>query len=136
MKKAQSRNHSVKVISLNINPAILAKRGEVWEIDLNPTVGAEMQKIRPCLVVSSDAVGNLPLKLIGPITDYKDKYATYLWHVQIDPDQKNGLTKKSSFDALQLRGVDLTRFKRKLGLVSAEVMEEVAAAIAAVVEYQ
>ena len=112
------------------------RRGEVWIIDLSPTVGAEIQKKRPVIVVSSDAVGKLPIKLIAPITDWKSWYARSIWHVRIDPDSSNGLTKSSSVDVLQLRGVDVQRFLSRLGRVSASTMEEIAAAIASVVEYQ
>ena len=41
------------------------KRGEIWQINLDPTVGVEMQKIRPVVVISSDAAGRLPIKLIA-----------------------------------------------------------------------
>jgi len=114
----------------------IPKRGEIWTVNLDPTIGAEIQKKRPALVVSSDAVGKLPIKLIAPITGWNNKFANSPWHVRIDPDQTNGLTKPSTIDALQLRGVDVQRFDRKLGKVSPTLHEEVAAAIAAVVEFQ
>lgn len=112
------------------------KRGEIWMVNFDPTLGAEIRKTRPAVVVSSDAVGRLPLKLIAPITDWKKHYAGNIWHVRIDPDSYNGLSKPSVVDTLQLRGVDIQRFVRKRGRVSSIVMEEIAAAIAAVVEYQ
>ena len=44
-------------------------RGEIWEIDFNPTKGAEINKIRPAVIISDDNIGVLPLKIIVPITD-------------------------------------------------------------------
>jgi len=44
------------------------RRGEVWLINLDPTVGAEIQKTRPAVIVNDDAIGILPLKVIVPIT--------------------------------------------------------------------
>lgn len=120
---------------MTTNPTV-PKRGEVWIVNLNPTLGAEMQKTRPAVIVSSDAVGKLPIKLIAPITDWKDPYAHTSWHVRIDPDANNGLAKPSAVDALQLRGVDVLRLTKKIGRVSATTMEEIAAVIAAVVEYE
>jgi mRNA interferase MazF len=114
---------------------VIAKRGEVWRVNLDPTIGAEIRKTRPVIVVSSDAVGILPIKLIAPVTDWKDRYANSSWHVRIDPDVVNGLTKPSAVDALQLRGLDTSRFIQKLGRISADKMDEIAAVIAAVVEY-
>jgi len=47
------------------------RRGEIWLINLDPTVGAEIRKTRPAVIVNDDAVGILPLKVIVPITDWK-----------------------------------------------------------------
>jgi mRNA interferase MazF len=44
-------------------------RGEVWLINLDPTVGAEIRKAKPAVIVNDDAVGLLPLKVIVPITE-------------------------------------------------------------------
>lgn len=112
------------------------KRGEVWLVNFDPTIGAEIQKKRPAVVVSSNAVGILPIKLIAPITDWKDRYLSNIWHVKIDSDSYNGLSKDSTVDVLQLRGADTQRFIKRLGHVSSSAMEEIAAAIAAVVEYE
>jgi mRNA interferase MazF len=117
------------------NQPVVVRRGEVWRVNLDPTIGAEIQKTRPVVVVSSDAIGILPIKLVAPVTDWKDRYAHSSWHVKIDPDTANGLTKTSAVDTLQLRGVDTSRFLKRLGRVSADKIEEIAAAIAAVVEY-
>jgi mRNA interferase MazF len=111
------------------------RRGEVWWVDLNPTVGAEIDKLRTAVVISSDSVGVLPIKLIAPITGWQAKFASRLWLVQLQPTQGNGLTKVSTVDTLQLRGVDMRRFRSKLGQLSVQDMEEIAAAIAAVIEY-
>lgn len=50
------------------------KRGEIWLINLDPTLGAEIRKTRPAVIVSSDVLGKLPLSVIVPITDWKDHY--------------------------------------------------------------
>ncbi|MCI0420273.1 MAG: type II toxin-antitoxin system PemK/MazF family toxin [Acidobacteria bacterium] len=111
------------------------KRGDIWLVDFNPTIGAEIKKIRPAVVVSSDGIGALPIKLVAPVTDWKDRYARQYWHVRIDPDAQNGLIKPSAVDAFQLRGIDLQRFIRQLGRVSPTTMEEIILAIGAVVEH-
>lgn len=110
-------------------------RGEVWLVNLDPTVGAEIRKMRPVVVVSSDAVGALPIKLVAPLTEWKDYFAGNVWHVKVTPDSMNGLAKTSAVDTLQLRGVDTQRFVQKLGRVSPAVMRAIVAAIAAVIEY-
>lgn len=112
------------------------KRGEVWRVNFDPTIGAEIKKTRPAVVISSDTIGKLPIKLIVPITDWKPYFGSNIWHIRIDPDSSNGLSKVSAVDALQLRGVDTQRFIRKLGQLTDPTMEEITIAIAAVIEYQ
>jgi len=65
-----------------------------------------------------------------------DPFERNLWHVKIEPSRWNGLSKTSALDALQVRGVDTRRFIRKLGRLTPMEMDDLAAAIAAVVEYQ
>lgn len=115
---------------------VTISRGEIWLVNLDPTVGAEIRKTRPVVVISSDALGKLPVKLVAPLTEWKDYLAKNVWHVKIAPDSVNGLVKTSSVDTLQLRGVDTQRFVRKLGKVSTEVMGNITAAVVAVIEYE
>ena len=110
-------------------------RGEIWLVNLDPTIGAEIRKTRPIVVVSSDAIGVLPIRLVAPLTEWKDYFAHNVWHVKLVPDSTNGLTKTSVVDTLQLRGVDTQRFVQKLGSVSPADMKSIVAAIVAVIEY-
>ncbi|WP_407681885.1 type II toxin-antitoxin system PemK/MazF family toxin [Pseudanabaena cinerea] len=112
------------------------KRGEIWLVNFDPTVGSEIKKIRPAIVISSDAAGKLPIKLVAPITDWKPYFAKNFWHVKIELDTEIGLTKASAIDALQLRGMDLQRFIRKLGNISDAKMLEITAAILTIIEYE
>lgn len=107
-------------------------RGDVWLINLDPTVGAEIKKTRPAVIVNDDGVGILPLRIIVPITDWKDRYEVAPWLVRLDPDKANGLAKPSAADAFQIRSVSQKRFVRQLGKVSDEVMQEISLALATV----
>lgn len=111
-------------------------RGEIWQVNLDPTIGAEIRKTRPVVVVNSDAVGALPIRLAAPITEWKSHFAHSVWHVKVDPDDTNGLEKISAVDCLQLRGLDTQRFMQKLGKASSPIMRSIVAAIAAVIEYR
>ena len=114
---------------------MIIKRGEIWLVNLDPTIGAEIRKTRPVIVISSDAIGALPIKLVAPLTEWKEYLASNVWRVKIKPDSSNQLTKISSADTLQLRGVDNQRFVKKLGVVSAEIMKSITNAVAVVIEY-
>ena len=100
------------------------KRGEVWYVDLEPTRGAEMKKTRPCLVISVDTAGRLPLRLVAPITGWQEAFAAATWIVRIESEPGTGLSKTSAADMLQMRGADLSRFDPagRVGVLSADQM--------------
>ena len=108
------------------------KQGEIWLINLDPTVGAEIKKTRPAVVVNDDALGKLPLKIIAPITDWKDRYEVAPWMVRIEPTEENGLVKISAADCFQVRSISHKRFVKKLGVVSPETKEKIKIALAKV----
>lgn len=105
-------------------------RGEVWLVDFDPGVGAEIKKLRPALVISVDSVGRLPLRMVAPLTDWKPQYAGFPWFVLIRADAANGLSKDSGADAFQTKSVSLTRFVRLLGTVTVAQADDVASAVA------
>lgn len=115
---------------------ITPRRGEIWRIDFDPTRGSELRKVRPAVVISSDSVGRLPVKLVAPITGWQDSFARNLWHVRLEPDNVNGLQKTSAVDALQVRSVAVERFLERLGSLSNETMSEITSAVAAIIEYE
>ena len=112
------------------------RRGKVWLINLDPTVGAEIKKTRPAVIVNDDAIGILPLKVIVPITEWKDRYAVAPWLVRLEPDAENGLDKPSAADAFQVRSVAQERFVRRLGKLSDTAMQEIIKALAVVLSIE
>ena len=108
---------------------ISMRRGSVWLINLDPTVGSEIKKTRPSIIVNDDAVGILPLKVIVPITDWKERYAIAPWMVRVEPDETNGLVKLSAADAFQVRSVSERRFVRRIGHVSDVTMDSIEIAL-------
>lgn len=103
-------------------------------MNFDPTLGSEIKKTRPAVVVSSDAIGKLPIKLVTPLTDWKPYFKGNAWHIKLMPNADNGLRKASAIDTLQLRSVDVRRFVRRLGTVTDGVMLEITLSIIAVVE--
>ena len=91
---------------------------DIWLVNLSPTVGAEITKTRPCVIVSSNEIGILPLKVVAPITDYKPHYDSVPWMVELSPDGVNNLSKRSVVDLFQLRSVSQIRLIRNLGKVT------------------
>jgi mRNA interferase MazF len=93
-------------------------------------VGAEIRKVRPAVVISVDAVGRLPLRIVMPLTDWKAAYAAYPWFVEISADSANGLAKDSDADAFLTKSVAEARFVRKLGELRMDQLDAIAEAIA------
>ena len=81
------------------------QRGDIWLINLDPTVGAEIRKTRPAVIVNENGVGVLPLRVIVPLTDWKERYRVAPWMVRIESSKSNGLGKLSAADAFQVRSV-------------------------------
>jgi mRNA interferase MazF len=105
-------------------------RGEIWLIEFDPVRGAEIGKIRPAVVISVPHVGRLPLKIIVTITDWKEHYQHLLWMKPIEPSRTNGLSKLSGADAFQCKSFSIERFKKKLGRIQEEELQEVIDAVA------
>lgn len=110
------------------------RQGEIWEIDLNPTVGAEIKKKRPAVIINDNAIGILPLKIIVPITEWKDRFQGAVWMVKIEPDNENRLTKTSAIDTFQIRSVSIMRFVKRTGSVSLDVLGKIKTAVKAVMD--
>src|SRR3954466_5767559 len=106
------------------------KRGDIWLIDFDPSIGAEIRKVRPTVVINLDTVGRLPLRLVVPITDWKPQYASYPWFVELPASSTNGLTKDSGADAFQIKSVSFSRFVDRLGEITPTQLDEIAEAIA------
>jgi mRNA interferase MazF len=108
------------------------KQGDIWLINLDPTVGAEIQKTRPAIIVNDNSLGKLPLKIIVPVTDWNDRYIIAPWMVKILPDSGNNLSKISSCDCFQIRSISEKRFIKKIGRISAYHLDEIQKALAKV----
>jgi len=94
------------------------RRDEVWLIALDPSLGAEIRKTRPCLVVSPDEM-NEPLQtvMVAPMTATIRGYPT---RVDVTFGGKRGQVVLD-----QLRSVDRQRLVRKLGNITTKSAQEV-----------
>jgi len=110
------------------------KQGEIWEINLSPTIGAEIKKKRPAIIINDYAIGILPLRVIVPITSWKESFSGAIWMVKTEPDSDNKLRKVSAIDCFQIRSISTRRFIRKIGLVSSTILDEIKAAVKAVID--
>src|SRR5690348_11973711 len=98
------------------------RRDEVWLVVLDPVRGSEMQKTRPCLVVSPNEMnGHLGTVIVAPMTTTERAYPS---RVLVTFQGKRG---QVALD--QLRAVDRERLVRRLGSVTAKTAQDVSATL-------
>ena len=86
------------------------KQGQIWQITQRPTIAAEIKKKRPAVIINDDAIGVLPLRVIVPITSWKESFSGAVWMVKTEPDSDNKLRKVSAIDCFQIRSISTRRF--------------------------
>ena len=99
------------------------KRGEIFLVNFDPTVGAEARKIRPALVASNN-INNAhsPIVSISPITSNISRI--YSFEVKV-PADTGGLQTRSKVMVNQTRAVDKIRLIKRLGHLPEEIMKQV-----------
>lgn len=93
------------------------KRNEIWYVNFDPTIGNEIKKIRPAVIIDDDYLASQSMRLVVPITTWIDKFALLPWIVQIQPNSTNGLSNVSGFNIQQARYLSTKRFQNKIGIV-------------------
>jgi mRNA interferase MazF len=103
----------------------ICSRGTVLEVNLDPIIGSEANKIRPCVVVQND-IGNRysPITIVAAITGAENVARIYPADVPVSRGE-GGLSKDSVVQCNQIRSVDEKRFVRTLGRLSTQTMEKV-----------
>ena len=104
---------------------MIPRRGEVWLVNLDPTIGDELRKTRPAVVTSRDALGVLALRVIVPVTAWQERFADSDWLVRLEPTPESGLDKTSAADTFQVRSISARRFVRRIGRLTDEELGRV-----------
>jgi mRNA interferase MazF len=107
------------------------RRGMVIDLNLEPSVGSETGKTRPCVVVTNDDYNaRVPVIQVTPLTMWTEKKARIVTNVEIEPSKENGLTKKSVADCLQTRPVDYQKRLVKIrGRLNDDEMQRISEAL-------
>ena len=101
------------------------RRGEIYLVEFDPARGGEIQKTRPALVIQND-VGNRhsPVTIVAAITS-KLSPVPFPVDVVVSPTKANGLSLRSSINLGQIRSVDRSRLRKRVGTLDAAVMVRV-----------
>src|SRR5215212_6179250 len=102
--------------------ALVMTRGDVHLVRLDPTLGSEIQKTRPCVIVSPDELNtHLRTVIVAPMTTAGRAYP---WRIRCRFQQRSGYVVLD-----QLRTVDRERLVKHLGTLPTEAMSEVLGAL-------
>ncbi|OUL19627.1 PemK family transcriptional regulator [Nostoc sp. RF31YmG] len=103
------------------------RRGEIRWVNLDPTVGAEAQKIRACLIVQNDIINQYGLLTIIMPFRPGSKQAPYV--VNVKATANNGLDQDRFIDIGQIRAVDNRRVLGMLGVLEDEYWDQIRTAL-------
>ena len=102
---------------------MVVERFDVFLVNLDPTIGAEIQKTRPCLVVSPDEMNrNIRTIIVAPMTSKGRNFPT---RVACEFEGQAGQVALG-----QLRAIDKARLVRRMGRINRKTQMEVLATLA------
>ena len=102
-------------------------RGDLWLVNLDPTLGSEIKKTRPALIISNDINNEYAQTItVIPVSDMGEK--SYPFEVAL-PKDTPGLDKASKAKCQQIRTIDKMRLIQHLGKISEVLMESVDKAV-------
>ena len=100
--------------------SIIPKRGELWLVNFAPTIGSEIRKTRPALILQNDIANrHSPVTIVAAISTQSEG-PTYPTEVPIAAMQ--GIEKPSVVLLNQIRTIDKRRMVKKLGIAKSETM--------------
>jgi mRNA interferase MazF len=109
------------------------KRGEIWWVNLDPTVGSETAKKRPCVILQND-IGNVRSNttMVAPLLKSSKAYP---FVVIVEATVANGLDETRGIHLEQMRVVDARRIDNKLGTLDDKYWREIEQAVCLVLGF-
>jgi mRNA interferase MazF len=112
------------------------KTGEIYRVTLAPTLGDEIRKTRPVVIVNGGHTKHLKLAIVVPITAWSSHWEGNPFFVCLKPSLTNGLQKKSAIDCFQMRTLSHKRFLEKIGQIELLEMDAVKRSIALILDIE
>ncbi len=110
--------------------------GDLYLVNLDPTIGDEIQKTRPVVVLNGGDRKNLRLAIVVPVTGWQPRWQDNPFFLTLDPEPGNGLSKRSAVDCFQMRALSHQRFLRRLGGLRAEEIDRLKTAAALILDIE
>lgn len=114
----------------------LPARGQIWWVQFDPAIGSEANKLRPAIVASVDEFAGLPIRLVIPLTTWRQRFANHPNKVFVPQDDDNNLGEDSGADFLLVRSVHIERFGEQLGRVRDDVLRQCVRGVALLLGYE
>jgi len=102
------------------------KQYEIWIADLDPAIGSEPGKLRPIVIVQSDLLNKKEHKstIVCAISSKHREGVSFI-RISVEPTLENGLKKTSYILCDQIRSVDLSRLKSKVGMLDSKTINQI-----------
>lgn len=109
------------------------RKGEIYEVFLDPIKGSEQAGRRPAVIISGDLANkNLNTVIVCPMTS---KLKNYHENLILVPNKRNGLTKKSEVMTIHIRSISKQRLNKKLGDLTTAEIEKIIACLIKIIKY-
>lgn len=100
------------------------RRGDVYLVSFNPTIGSEIKKTRPAVVVQNNVANHhSPITIVAAVSS-QFKVPPYPTDVVVDP-REAGLKTKSAVLLNQIRSIDKRRLVKRLGSLKSSTMDRI-----------
>ena len=109
-------------------------RGEIWELTLAASTHSHTALLRRVVLLSSDSLERLPLRIVVPLLPWRDAYSGVPWIVRVPPTLNSGLDSVHAADALQVRSVPAARLLHRVGELPRSLVDEITGAVGTVLE--
>jgi len=113
-----------------------SKKGEIWYVRFDPTIGSEYEKTRPAVVINESFVGRAEMRIVVPITSWKPEHQRWPWMISLRSNRASGLSSDSSADSSQVKSVSIARFERRIGKAKDSQLLRILAAVILSIGYE
>jgi mRNA interferase MazF len=122
--------------SLKVSREKTLKTGDIVWVNLDPTLGEEIRKKRPVVVLNNGHEKHLRLAIVVPLTHWTASWESNPFFIRLDPSRQNGLKKRSAVDCFQIRAVSHQRVLERLGSVTPLEMTQIKKSLALILDLE
>ncbi len=109
------------------------KQCEIWYTDLNPIKGSEQKGFRPVVIISGNLLNKyLQIVIACPLTT---KIKGYKGNIILEPNNQNGLLKKSEVMVFHIRSISKERLVKKIGSITSKQLSEIKQGLRDILRY-